>query len=182
MLSANRHDKQTNLLIVGGGTAQFLDYVPAASVDRYNITFTDINPDFLESARERFERTGRRNVRFVLDDIEMTQLKDRFDVVVVVLVLEHIDWQRGLQNIHTLAPTFLHIVIQQNPVGMVDALTPSRALNKSMQVFAETARPVLVASNRLIDFLTPLGYRLHARDERPVLDSKSMLGLSFNHE
>lgn len=51
MLSADRHDKQTNLLIVGGGTAQFLDYVPATTVDRYNITFTDINPNFLECAR-----------------------------------------------------------------------------------------------------------------------------------
>ena len=182
MLSANRHDKQTNLLIVGGGTAQFLDYVPVATLDRYDITFTDINPDFLERARERFLRAGRQNVHFTIDDIEVTQLKDQFDLVVVVLVLEHIDWQRGLQNIHTLAPNLLHIVIQQNPVGVVDAIAPQRALNKSMQALAETARPVLAPSDRLIDFLTQLGYRLQARDERPVPDSKRMVGLSFDRE
>ncbi len=34
MLTANRHDEPTNLLIVGGGAAQFLDYVPARTVDR----------------------------------------------------------------------------------------------------------------------------------------------------
>ena len=127
-------------------------------------------------------RTGRQNVHFVIDDIEVTQIKDRFDVIVLVLVLEHIDWQRGLQNIHKLAPPLLHIVIQQNPVGMVDAIAPRRALNKSMQALAQTARPVLVASDRLIDFLTQLGYRLQARDERPAPDSKTMVGLSFNRE
>ena len=103
-------------------------------------------------------------------------------MIVLVLVLEHIDWQRGLQNIHKLAPTLLHIVIQQNPVGMVDTIAPRRALNKSMQALAETARPVLVASDRLIDFLTQLGYRLQARDERPAPDSKTMVGLSLNRE
>ena len=129
----------------------------------------------------RFLRSGRRNVHFVIVDMEVT-LKDRFDVVVVVLVLEHIDWQRGVQNIHTLAPTLLHIVIHLNPVWMVDAIAPRRALNKSMQALAETARPVLVASDRLIDFLTQLGYRLQVRDERPAPDSKAMVGLSFNRE
>ena len=117
-----------------------------------------------------------------MDNIEVTQLKDRFDVIVLVLVLEHIDWQRGLQNIHKLAPTLLHIVILQNPVGVVDAIAPRRALNKSMQALAETARPVLVPSDRLIDFLTQLGYRLQARDERPTPDAKTMVGLSFNRD
>ena len=127
-------------------------------------------------------RAGRQNVRFVIDDIEVTQLKDRFDLVVVVLVLEHIDWQRGLKNIHTLAPNLLYIVIQQNPVGMVDAIAPRRALNKSMRALAETARPVLAPSDQLIDFLTQLGFRLQARDERPAPDSKTMVGLSFDRE
>ncbi len=121
-------------------------------------------------------------MRFVIDDIEVTQLKDRFDLVVVVLVLEHIDWQRGLQNIHTLAPNLWYVVIQQNLVGMVDAIAPRRALNKSMRALAETARPVLAPSDQLIDFLTQLGYRLQAWDERPVPDSKTMVGLSFNRE
>lgn len=182
MLATNGREEQTSLLIVGGGTAQFLDYISPTIFAQYDVTCSDINPTFLDRARERFAQASLQKVWYVIDDIEVTQLKNRFDVVVVVLVLEHIDWQRGLQNIHKLAPTLLHIVIQQNPVGMVDAIAPRRALNKSMQALAETARPVLVASDRLIDFLKQLGYRLQARDERPVPDSKTMVGLSFNRE
>ncbi len=51
-----------------------------------------------------------------------------------------------------------------------------------MQAFAETAYPKLVASNCLIDFLTPLGYRLLVRNDRPVPDGKTMVGLSFGRE
>jgi hypothetical protein len=73
-------------------------------------------------------------------------------------------------------------VIQKNPVGIVDAIAPRRGLNKSMQALAGTARPVLLASDRLIDFVTQLGYRLQARDERPLRDLKTMVGLSFKRE
>jgi hypothetical protein len=51
MLSTNRHDKQTNRVIVGDWAAQFLDYIPIATIERCNITFTGINPNFLERAQ-----------------------------------------------------------------------------------------------------------------------------------
>ena len=168
-----------SLLIVGGGTAQFLDYVPATTFAQFSVTFSDINPAFLERARERCSLAELANIHFVIDDIEATQLTEQFDIIAIVLVLEHIDWRSGMQNIKRLAPDRLHIIIQHNPDSQACAFAPQRKLNASMQAFADTARPNLIAPDELIGFLRQLGYQLEARDERPVLDRKMMIGLSF---
>ena len=180
MLKTDRVEKPTKLLLVGGGTARFLDYVPAACLAPFQLTLTDLNSAFLERARERSARADLQNVLFTIDDIEAAKLSGSYDVVVVVLVLERIDWRRGLRNIQRLSPRDLHIVIQVNPDGLVEAIAPKRDLNRSMHAFAENARPIWVSCNELVDFPLQPGYRLQAQDERPVLDGKTMLRLSFS--
>ncbi len=113
MLDLRSAKTTTKLLLVGGGTAQFLDYISAANFEQFDITISDINGNFLDCARERFAQAGLQRVKFVIDDIEATHLRDSFDTIVVVLVLEHIDWQRGAHAIHRLAPDTIHIVIQK---------------------------------------------------------------------
>jgi Methyltransferase domain len=182
MFAATADQRRKKLLIVGGGTAQFLDYVPAATFARFGITLTDINPDFLARAQQRFQLAGITDIHFVIDDIEHCQLTGQFDANAIVLVLEHIDWRRGIQQIQRLAPDELHLIIQRNPESQTSAFAPQRKLNASMQAFADTAHPNLIAPDDLIQFLTPLGYRLKARDERPVPDQKTMVGLSFKRD
>lgn len=179
MLQSQHHGRAPKLLLVGGGTGQFLDYVDAADFASQNIVVSDINPRFLERARERFAAAGLQNVTFVADDIENTSLRGSFDSIAVVMVLEHIDWRLGLRNIHRLAPTWLSIIFQRNLDNMAIAIAPNRKLNASLKAFASVAHPVLVTDEALIEFLLALGYQLKARDERAVADGKTMLGFSF---
>ena len=74
MLKSQDVNQPTKLLLVGGGTGQFLDYVDATYFTRFDITISDINPTFIARARERFARAGLHDVRFVIDDIENTSL------------------------------------------------------------------------------------------------------------
>ncbi len=180
MLRSQHHGRATKLLLVGGGTGQFLDYVDAADFAQHNIVLSDINPKFLERAQARFAKADLQNVAFIVDDIENTALSGPFDSIAVAMVLEHIDWRIGLRNIHNLAPTWLSIIFQRNPDNMATAIAPNRKLNASLQAFASVAHPVLVESEALIEFLAALGYRLQARDERPVADGKTMLGFTFS--
>lgn len=182
MLAASAGDKLSELLIVGGGTAQFLDYISADCLAPYRLTISDINPLFLQRAKQRFDRAGLPAVQLVVDDIEKTRLLGPYQFIVVILVLEHIDWRKGLRNIHRLVPRQLHIVIQRNPEGLTEAIAPRRELNTSMKAFAASARPALLSSDELIEFLRTLGYRLTWQQARPVADGKTMLGLSFRHD
>jgi 2-polyprenyl-3-methyl-5-hydroxy-6-metoxy-1,4-benzoquinol methylase len=182
MLIANARETLSELLIVGGGTAQFLDYISADCLAPYRLTFSDINPEFLQRAKRRFDHADVLEVQFVVDDIEDTRLSGPYDIAVVILVLEHIDWRQGLRNIQHLAPRQLHIVIQCNPEGLTEAVSHQRELNASMKVFAANAHPALLSPDELIEFLRMLGYRLTWQQARRVLDGKSMLGLSFNRQ
>ena len=179
MLVLSAREKPVNLLIAGAGTAQFLDYVPGTCLAPFHVTLSDINPAFLARAEQRFEHAGVSGALFVVDDIEDTRLVGPYQVVVMVLVLEHIDWRRGLRNVHRLAPNDLHIVIQRNPEGLGEAIAPRRKLNPSMQAFANSAQPIWVPREQLIDFLKRLGYRLTAQQDRGVLDNKTMVKLRF---
>lgn len=182
ILDSSAREKPVSLLIAGAGTAQFLDYIPATCLTPFHLTLSDINESFLKRAEERCDRAGLSDARFVVDDIEVTQLMGPYQVIAVTLVLEHIDWRRGLRGIHRLAPNHLHIVIQCNPEGLVEAIAPGRKLNLSMQAFADFAHPILVPSEQLIDFLGRLGYRLTAQQDRRVADNKTMLALSFKRD
>jgi 2-polyprenyl-3-methyl-5-hydroxy-6-metoxy-1,4-benzoquinol methylase len=102
MLYAAQMQPNSRILIGGAGTAQFLDYVPSAVLANHDIIVSDINIQFLEVARRRFARAGLSRVQFVVDDLESTQISGPLDVVLLVLVLEHIDWRIGLKNIAAL--------------------------------------------------------------------------------
>ncbi len=170
----------SRVLIAGAGTAQFLDYISGEGLAGYDLTLSDINPNFLEIARQRCHRAGLTRTQFIVDDLEASKLIGPFDAAVIVLVLEHIDWQLGLRNIDGLKIKQLQIVIQRNPAELNQAIAPQRKLNASLQAFAKTAQPVLLADEELIDYLAQLGYECTERRERDVPDNKTMLGMVFS--
>jgi SAM-dependent methyltransferase len=170
----------SRVLIAGAGTAQFLDYISSEDLMDYDLTLSDINPNFLEIARQRCHRAGLSRTQFIVDDMEASKLIGPFDAAIVVLVLEHIDWQLGLRNIDRLKIKQLQIVIQRNPAQLTQAIAPQRKLNASLQAFAKTAQPVLLVAEDLIDYLAQLGYECTERRERSVPDDKIMLGMVFS--
>ena len=163
------------LLIAGAGPGQMLEHGPR--LDRFHLTFTDVNARFLERVRKRLAERGLA-AETVLDDLTASQLVQPFDVALLVLVLEHIDWRRALRSLARLAPDWL-IIIQRNPAGMATAVTPGVLPPGSMRAFATEHAPHLVDEGLLTAAALELGYRVRQREERPVRDGKAMIGLHF---
>ena len=80
-----------SVLIAGAGTGQMLDYVGHEFLTTFDITFSDINPEFLRCIEQRLVHAPLTSWRTVVDDLECTQLTGPFALIVIVLVLEHID-------------------------------------------------------------------------------------------
>lgn len=168
-----RLDHSTRLLIAGAGTGQMFDHIPPGTFGHVHPVFSDINPAFL--ARLRSRRPG---ALCVADDLEHSALRGPFHAAAAVLVLEHIDWRKGLQTLAALGPQHLFLVLQQNPEGMATAVTPTRVLPGSMQIFTE-AHPILLKKDEAATHLERFGYALEEEWPREVADQKVMLGLLF---
>lgn len=161
------------VLVAGAGTGQMFDSIAPALFEGLRAVFADINPEFLACLRARFP-----GAVCVADDLERSALSGEFHAAGAVLVLEHIDWRKGLDTLAALAPRWLFLVVQQNPVEMTMAVTPTRRLPGSMQVFSEV-HPELRDPEVVIGHLSMRGYELAERRPRPVADGKTMLGLLF---
>jgi len=161
------------VLIAGAGTGQMFDYVPPSIFAGVSPVFSDINPRFLACLRARYPAAA-----CVSDDLERSSLRGPFHAACAVLVLEHIDWQTGLDTLASLAPRHLFLVVQRNPPDISTAVSPSRRLPGSMQVFAET-HPILRDPAGIAAHLRTRGYELRGQWPRPVADGKTMLGLLF---
>ncbi len=161
------------LLIAGAGTGQMFDYLPPGAFDGYRACFTDINPHFLAALRRRNP-----DAPCVADDLESSALKGPFHAAAAVLVLEHIQWRKGLDTLAALNPRYLFLVLQRNPEGMTTAVSPTRVLPASMRNLGGQ-HPELVGKNEAATHLQRLGYALIEEWPRNVPDSKVMLGLLF---
>ena len=84
------------VVVAGAGTGQMLDFVDPALLRPYLLTFSDLNPAFL--ARHGLAAA------VLVDDIEQTKLEPAPDFLLAALLLEHIDWRRGVQAIAGLRP------------------------------------------------------------------------------
>lgn len=160
------------LLFAGAGAGQCFDYFSAPALARYRLTFTDINPIYLQRLAVRL---GDLEFRTVVDDIEATTLEGGFDLAIVILVLEHVDWRKAVEGLARQAAR-VFTVIQRNP-----AEPPPSRLEGSLAVFRESP-PRLVDRGELIAEFEGRGFRLWRTAERAVADAKTMVGLDFRQE
>ena len=126
------------VVIVGAGTGQMLDFIDPAVLRPFRLTFTDLNPAFLARLSERLARHGL-NANILEDDIEQTAIEPAPDLLMATLLLEQIDWRRGVESFTGLRPTACGIVIQENPAGMSTAMTPGRPIPPSIAKAFEIA-------------------------------------------
>jgi hypothetical protein len=168
------------LVFAGAGTGQMFDHVDPAFLVSYDVTFTDIAPALLArlSGRLAARAPGWSGHREVVDDVEDTRLPGPVDAIVLVLVLEHVDWRKTLRSLAGLEPGRLYVVIQENPPDMAVAITPSREPVGSMKAIRD-ARPALVPGDALTADMEGLGFSLLGTRRRPVPDGKAMVGLVF---
>jgi hypothetical protein len=155
--------------IAGAGTGQYFDYWPVGALAPYEVVFTDLNPQFLVLLTARTQEL-RRLIR--VDDIEAPRLIGPWDLTIVILVLEHVDWRPAVSALCARTERAF-VVIQENPPD-----PPPRELVGTMDVLRES-RPHLILRDDLIDAFQREGFELARISMREVLDGKHMTGFDF---
>jgi hypothetical protein len=113
------------------------------------------------------------------DDIEHTALESGPDLLLATLVLEHIDWHRGVEVLAGLRPATCGIIIQENPPGMSSAVTPGRAIPLSIAKAVEIAHPTIVPHDELLAAFEGRGYRCKISCAQEVADGKRLIAVLF---
>ena len=166
------------VVIVGAGTGQMLDFLDAAIFRPFRIICTDLNPGYLVRLQERFARNGL-SATVLEDDIEHTALDPGPDLLLATLLLEHIDWRRGVEVIAGLSPATCGIIIQENPPGMTSTVTPGRRVPPSITQALATAHATLVPRNELLAAFASSGYVCKGNCAQEVADGKRLIALIF---
>jgi len=169
------------LLFAGAGTGQMFDYVSPEFLRAFEVTFTDISAALLARLAERLRAAAPDWTahREVVDDVEETRLDRPVDGIVIVLVLEHVDWRKAVRSLTGLDPGRVYAVIQENPPEMATAITPTREVALTLRPVRE-AGPALVPEAALTERMDAAGYSFLATERRPVADGKTMAGLVYD--
>jgi hypothetical protein len=168
----------SRITVAGAGTGQMLEFLDAGILRNHRLTFADLNPVYLGHLRERLARSGLEGL-VTPDDFEETRLEPGMDLLLATLLLEHIDWRRGVDSIARLRPRACGIVMQENPPGMTTAVTPGRRIPPSLAKAMETAHARLVVREELVAAMAGRGFGLRASAEREVADGKRLVALLF---
>jgi hypothetical protein len=167
----------SRILVAGAGPGQMFDFAPPAMLAPFHTVFTDINPGYLKLLEARLKGSG---VSFetAVDDLEASSLSEPFSLAIVVLVLEHVEWPAAVGHLARLAPR-VFAVIQENPPGAASAVTESRAVPPTIEIFHQ-ARPHLLNQDELAQRFRDLGFEESHRAARKVADGKRMLAIEFS--
>ncbi len=165
--------------VAGAGVARALEigpgsglYLPLLAELAHEVVATDIDPSFLDRARECLK--GNEKAQFVVDDITGTQLPEAtFDLVLCTEVLEHIaDWQAALASMaRLLRPGGALVLSTPQPRSPLELLgkvafrpgviTVVRAIYR--EPILETGHISLVSARRLARELAANGLRTERR-------------------
>lgn len=166
------------LLVPGCGTGQMFDYIAPDDLGTDIVmSFSDINPAFFERLEERMKKFEGVEYSAKADNFEDTKFSGEFDAALVVLLLHHIEWKRGLKSSLKLGVKNYYIIIQEQASG--EPITKERELFPSIKEFSKVAGSDLVNKKELIDFMEENGFRLLKEFKRDVPDNKIMTGLIF---
>jgi hypothetical protein len=154
------------VLFAGAGTGQIFDYFPPAMLAEYRVTSSDINPAYLTRLAARFQ------CDVAIDNIESPALRGPFDLAIVILVLEHVEWRRAVAGMCGAAAR-VFVIIQENPEGL-----PSRPLAGTMAVLQDLPASLVDRAELIAEF-AGLAFDLARVSTRVVRDGKKMVALDF---
>jgi hypothetical protein len=164
----------SRFMIAGAGTGQLFDFVDPDLFRPFNLICTDLNALFLTRLRERLVQRGL-TALMIADDLEHTALREAPDFLLAALLLEHIDWRKGVEVITELRPAACGIIIQENPPGMTTAVTPGRSILPSIAAAIEIAHPNLIPHGELLSAFEARRYRCVLTDYQEVPDAKRLI-------
>ena len=154
------------ILFAGAGTGQYFDYFSPAALGHYRPIFTDLNPRFLERLAARIA------CQTLVDDIEAPRVDGPFDLAIVILVLEHVEWRRAVAELCRIAGR-VFVIVQENPAGLTE-----RPLPGTLAALRDLPTQ-LVDRGALIAEFDGRGFELARTSCRAVRDGKKMVGLDF---
>lgn len=166
------------VLFMGAGTGQMFDFVSPGFLQPYQTTFADIHAGYLKWLEQRLRFADGLRYATVVDDVERSALSGTFDLVVAVLLLEHVPWHKAVEVMSRLSRRRAFAIIQENPPELAAALTPSRCVPGSMNIFSEI-HPTLIPRQELLDEFRGYGCQACYSAERGVADGKKMLAIGF---
>lgn len=173
--------ESARIVIAAAGTGQMLDYLDPVLLRPYRLTCTDLNRAFLWRLEERLAR-ARLQAEVIEDDIESTGIAPAPDLILATLLLEHIDWRRGVDVLAGLRPGFCGIILQENPPGMATAVTPGREVPPSLAEAMRQAHPALIPRTELEAAFAARGYRCRETQAADVADGKRLVALLFRRD
>lgn len=148
------------------GTGQYFDHFPPAALAPYCPIFTDLNPRFLDRLAARFP------CQTLVDDIEAPRVAGPFDLAIVILVLEHVEWRRAVAALCAMARR-VFTVTQENPADLA-----ARPLPGTLAALQQHP-PRLLDRTALIAEFDARSFELARTSTREVRDGKKMVGLDF---
>jgi hypothetical protein len=168
----------SSILFAGAGTGQMFDFFPAEFLSQYQVTFTDINGNYLKCLESRVKSKVQLRFRTLVDDIERSQLPTEFALAVAVLVLEHVDWHLAVASLCRLSIDSVLVVIQENPPQLTTAVSENQPILGTMKIFREV-HPMLVNREELVKEFDHHGFAIVYSREQNVLYEKKMVALGF---
>lgn len=178
LIQAAKLPDGSRILIAGAGTGQVFDFLDASVFRPFRLRGTDLNPAFLARLRERLLRNDL-NALLIADDLEHTALVESPELLLAVLLLEHIDWHKGVEAIAAIRPASCGIIIQENPPGMTTAVTPGRQIPASMAAAVKIAHPKLVSQPELQHAFAIQNYSCALSRSKEVADGKRLIAMLF---
>lgn len=154
------------------------EFLEVDLVRPFRLTCTDLNPTYLARLRTRLLSQGL-SALIVADDVEHTSLVERPDLLLAVLLLEHIGWREGVEAITALRPAACGIIIQENPPEMATAVTPGRRIPPSIAAAVKIAQPRLARHEQMVNAFGARGYRCAFSNYREVADAKRLVSTLF---
>jgi hypothetical protein len=177
-LRSNPPKSDSSILFAGAGTGQMFDFFPAEFLSQYQVTFTDINGNYLKCLESRVRSKEQLRFRTLVDDIERSQLPSGFALAIAVLVLEHVEWHLAVASLCRLSIDSVFVVIQENPRQLTTAVSESQSIVGTMRIFREV-HPVLVNREELVQEFDHHGFVMVYSREQNVLYEKKMVALGF---
>ena len=167
------------ILIPGCGTGQLFRLIgDIGEVFGYStLVLNDVNEDFLGKAYDTCLSAGHTDAEPVKGAIEETDFEP-CNGALMVLVLEHIDWKKGLESVLKTGARNLYIIIQEQDIAAT-IVTTRKKLRPSIAKFIKVAHPQLIPREELTNFLAEQGYSCRKTYEREVQDGKKMIGMVF---
>lgn len=172
-------EPKTNILVPGCGTGQIFDYLDVSLFKDFNLIFSDINKEYLNKLDQRLKKIQKINYKIIEDDIETIKIRNRFDSCIIILLLEHVNWQQVLLNIVHLKIKSIYLIIQKQGKNQ-HMTTEYKDIPLSIKEFSKLAKSKIILESVLKKYLKKEGFNLLKKYKERVLDNKEMVGIFFS--